>query len=252
MEARSSRPLKYMNALAFNRTFPVFDEDDGVLWRGLVGIDLETKAGRYALVLKGVDLDGKSVTARKIVRVMGKRFPRRILSVDEKFVTPPADALSRIRVEGQRVNRIFSTVTPEKIWGGSFQVPVPGAVISEFGKRSFYNKKPRSPHSGADFRGEIGTPIQAPGSGRVALAADLYFSGNTIILDHGFGLYSYLGHMSEISAKEGELVDRGDVVGKVGATGRVTGPHLHWTVRIGGARVDPLSLVHILENSKNY
>jgi murein DD-endopeptidase MepM/ murein hydrolase activator NlpD len=123
-------------------------------------------------------------------------------------------------------------------------------VISAFGKRTVYNGQPRSPHTGVDFRGAVGTPIRSPNAGRVVLAENIYYSGNTVILDHGLGLYSYFGHMSAFSVKSGDHVETGAIIGKVGATGRATGPHLHWTVRLIMARVDPLSLVKILSNSK--
>jgi murein DD-endopeptidase MepM/ murein hydrolase activator NlpD len=195
-------------------------------------------------------MDGSSVAARKSINVIAKKFPSRSLSVDEKYVTPPAEVLARIDEEREKVNAIFASVTPEKFWIGLFRIPVPGKVISAFGKRNIYNGKPRSPHSGADFKGAAGTPIRAPNAARVVLAEDLYYSGNTLILDHGLGLYSYLAHLSEFSVKKGDQVEPGDLIGKVGATGRVTGPHLHWTVRLIMARVDPLSLVNILGRSK--
>ena len=140
---------------------------------------------------------------------------------------------------------IFDALSPRRYWLGAFHVPVPGPPISEFGKRSIYNGKPRSPHAGTDFQGATGTPVQAPNAGRVVLAADLYYSGNTVILDHGLGLYSYFGHLSAFSVREGDQLSTGDVVGKVGATGLVTGPHLHWSVRLVGTRVDPLSLIFL-------
>jgi murein DD-endopeptidase MepM/ murein hydrolase activator NlpD len=186
------------------------------------------------------------MTARKSIKVIAKKFPARRLTVDEKFVTPPEETLARIEKERERMSTIFASVTPEKFWGGPFQIPVPGKVISAFGKRNFYNGKPRAPHSGADFEGAAGTAIRAPNAGRVVLAEDLYYSGNTIILDHGLGLYSYLAHLSEFFVKGGDQVKTGELIGKVGATGRVTGPHLHWTVRLIATRVDPLSLVSIL------
>jgi murein DD-endopeptidase MepM/ murein hydrolase activator NlpD len=246
VSARSSRPLQYLRAYAFDGDFPGFGGKGGVSWTSLIGIDLETAPGRYSIELKGADLDGKSVSARKIVNVIGKKFPVRRLEVDEKFVTPPVDVLSRIEKERERTGAIFSSITSEKFWRGPFRIPVPGEVISVFGKRNVYNGQARSPHAGVDFRGAIGTPVHAPNRGRVALATDLYFSGNTVILDHGLGLYTYLAHMSEISVKEGDVIERGSIIGKVGATGRVTGPHLHWTIRIGRARVDPLSLINVL------
>jgi murein DD-endopeptidase MepM/ murein hydrolase activator NlpD len=249
VEAISSRPLRKLVIEAFDRQFPAFAEHDGLKWVGLVGIDLETKPGRYKVKLNGAGIDGKNVAAPGELIVTAKRFPTRELTVDEKYVTPPAKVLSRIKEERERVNAIFASITPERFWNGSFLLPVPGEVISTFGKRSVYNKKPRSPHSGVDFRGADGTPIKAPNAGRVVLAANLYYSGNTVILDHGLGLYSYFGHMSGFRVKEGDAVKTGDIVGKVGSTGLVTGPHLHWTVRLVESRIDPLSLVDVLGNT---
>jgi murein DD-endopeptidase MepM/ murein hydrolase activator NlpD len=124
--------------------------------------------------------------------------------------------------------------------------PVPSTVASHFGARSSFNGQARSPHSGADFPSPTGAPIAAPNAGRVVLARDLYFSGNTVILDHGLGLFSLLAHLSVIAVHEGDRVATGQEIGKVGATGRVTGPHLHWGVRAGGARVDPLGVLTVL------
>jgi murein DD-endopeptidase MepM/ murein hydrolase activator NlpD len=169
------------------------------------------------------------------------------LTVEAKYVAPPLEVLARIRKESEQVGAIFGAVSPERLWKGPFLRPVPGPAISAFGKRSVYNGVPRSPHSGTDFRGATGTRVRAPNAGRIVLAADLYYSGNTVILDHGQGLYSYFGHLSAFSVRAGDMVATGDVVGRVGATGVVTGPHLHWSVRLAGARVDPLSLVHVLE-----
>ena len=246
IEAASSRPLRRLVIEAFDRQFLAFDEQNGLKWIGLVGIDLETKPARYEMKLSGIDTNGKSVIARGTLVVAEKKFPVRELTVDEKYVTPPEQVLGRIQEERERVDLIFATVTPERFWNGSFLFPVPGEVISVFGKRNIYNKKPRSPHSGVDFRGAVGTLVRAPNAGRVVLCSELYYSGNTVILDHGLGLYSYFGHLSEFSVKEGDMIRSGGVVGKVGATGRVTGPHLHWTVRLAGSLIDPLSLVDIL------
>jgi murein DD-endopeptidase MepM/ murein hydrolase activator NlpD len=115
-----------------------------------------------------------------------------------------------------------------------------------FGSRSVFNGQPRNPHAGVDFRGGVGTPIAAPGAGTVAMAEDLYFTGQTVVIDHGGAMHSILAHMSEIRVREGQQVEPGDIVGFVGATGRVTGPHLHWSIRLLGARVDPLSVLRAL------
>jgi murein DD-endopeptidase MepM/ murein hydrolase activator NlpD len=146
------------------------------------------------------------------------------------------------------VRAIFDATSPQRFWSGRFELPVDGQAISEFGKRSVYNGQPRSPHSGTDFQAVTGTQVRAPNAGKVVLAAELYYSGNTVIFDHGLGLYSYFGHLSAISVQEQNSVTTGEVVGKVGATGLVTGPHLHWSVRLAGTRVDPLSLLSLLGN----
>ena len=128
--------------------------------------------------------------------------------------------------------------------------PVPDAANSSFGTRSIYNGEARSPHGGTDFLSPAGRPIKAPNAGRVVLAAPLYFTGGTVVIDHGLGMFSLFAHLSTIGVREGQVVKTGDVIGEVGATGRVTGPHLHWAVRLGGARVDPLSLIAALAAAK--
>lgn len=246
-EIRSSRPLRQLHVSAFEREFPAFTEDGGQQWTCLVGIDRDADPGEYEFAVNGIGENDDTVTSPFTLTILPKEFPTRELEVESRYVTPPANVQDRIRKERELVDSIFTSITPEKLWRGAFKVPVPGDVISAFGKRTVFNRQPRSFHSGTDFRGAVGTPIRAPNSGRVVLTRDLYYSGNTVILDHGLGLYSYLGHMSAITVKEGDRVETGDIVGKVGATGRVTGPHLHWTVRLRISRVDPVSLLSILE-----
>jgi murein DD-endopeptidase MepM/ murein hydrolase activator NlpD len=132
------------------------------------------------------------------------------------------------------------------LWSGAFERPVPQENNSAFGSRSVFNDQPRSPHSGADFLSPAGTPIHAPNAGRVMLAKELYFTGNTVIIDHGLGMFSLMAHLSAIEVHEHDIVKTGQLLGAVGATGRVTGAHLHWAIRINGARVDPLSVVIVL------
>ncbi len=148
------------------------------------------------------------------------------------------------------LHEIWDHPAPQRLWASLFVRPVPDPANSAFGTRSVYNGEPRSPHSGADFLSPTGRPVKAPNAGRVRLAASLYFTGNTVIIDHGLGLFSLLAHLSEIDVKDGEEVTAGQIIGKVGATGRVTGPHLHWTVRDNNARVDPLSLLFLLGAEK--
>jgi murein DD-endopeptidase MepM/ murein hydrolase activator NlpD len=239
----SAKPLKNIYARAFEKDFPFYASKTPLEWRGLIGIDLETKPDTYEVTLQASYSDGTSETVTRKLEVKDKIFPTRRLTVDEKFVNPPPETLDRIREESKRLNEIFARATPERQWSGPFMAPVPGPPNSSFGKRSILNGQPRSPHSGADFDVGAGTPVRAPNSGKIVLASDLYYSGNTIIIDHGMGLYSHFAHLSRFAVKEGAEIKKRQVAGYVGSTGRVTGPHLHWSVRLAGARVDPLSLI---------
>lgn len=204
----------------------------------LIGVDLDTKPGTYTLRVETPD--GRVAT--RSLRVSPKAFPVRRLTVPPGFVNPPPDALERIATEFKTTEGIFHSTTPRK-WSGAFLLPVDGTPSSNFGTRSFFNGRRRSPHAGVDFGGQPGTPIRAANHGIVALAEPLYFTGNTVIIDYGGGLFSLFAHLSEFTVKKGDTVSPDTIVGLVGATGRVTGPHLHWSVRLQGARVDPLSLV---------
>lgn len=210
-------------------------------WRALVGIDLDTKPGTYDI---SVDADG-GLTATERLDVLPKKFPTRRLTVDENFVTPPASAEERIARDAKLLASTWAHANADRLWTDPFVRPVPQPANSAFGTRSIFNGKPRNAHGGADFLSPAGTPIHAPNSGRIVVARDLYYSGNTIVIDHGQGIFSMLAHLSELRVHEGDRVDEGQVVGLVGATGRVTGPHLHWAVRANDARVDPLSLLAV-------
>lgn len=215
-------------------------------WWALVGIDLDTKPGGYLLRFELYEQDRIFTRADHSITVKKKVFPTRRLNLPEKFVTPPKASLARIKRESRLVSGIFGEMRSRRHWSGFFLRPVPGRANSSFGKRSILNGKPRSPHSGTDFRASRGTPVKSPNAGVAVLARNLYYAGNTVILDHGQGLYSYFAHLDDFAVKKGDLVERGDLIGHVGSTGRVTGPHLHWSVRLRKARVDPLSLMEIL------
>jgi murein DD-endopeptidase MepM/ murein hydrolase activator NlpD len=229
---------------AFGRSWSAY-RADATTWRALVGIDLDTARKTYpAVVTAGNGPMAAKATYNLVVKA--KAFATRTLTVDDAFVNPPASVQARIQEEAARLTAIWNHASPEPLWAAGFIAPVPEAANSAFGKRSVMNGQPGSPHSGADFPSPPGEAVKAPGAGRVALAEELYYSGNTVIIDHGLGLYSLLAHLSAITVREGDAVTAGHVVGKVGATGRVTGPHLHWSVRLGGARVDPLAVIALL------
>ena len=150
--------------------------------------------------------------------------------------------------EKARVARVWKTGDRERRWTGPFGLPLEKtAARDNFGARRILNGQKRAPHNGVDFSAPVGTPVEAPAPGRVALAEDLYFSGGTVILDHGGGLFTSYFHLSKIDVAEGDVVEPGRRLGAVGATGRVTGPHLHWSARLAGARINPLSLRRLPE-----
>jgi murein DD-endopeptidase MepM/ murein hydrolase activator NlpD len=235
----------------------VFDRDlaafriDPRTWRVLVGVDLETIPRTYWAEVTALDHPAPSRIPVSL-RVLPHQFRTRKLTVDEAFVNPPPEAMERIARETAELNDLWAHSSTTRLWNGSFVRPVPDPANSAFGTRSILNGQQRSPHSGADFNSAAGTPIKSPNAGRVVLAGDRYYTGNTVMIDHGLTLFSLFAHLSETQVRVGDTVAAGDVIGKVGATGRVTGPHLHWSVRLNGARVDPLSLLAVLGSERGH
>ena len=158
-----------------------------------------------------------------------------------------AQTLKRVREESGKMKKLWVAPFAEPLWEGPFMRPVPGEVIGPFGRNSIINEQPRSPHSGVDLRAERGAPVKVMNHGRVALTGDHFFTGLTVVIDHGGGIQSMCFHLDKILVKEGQRVTKGEVIGLVGSTGRATGPHLHLGVRVNGARVDPLGLTKISE-----
>ena len=232
-------------AKVFDRTIPLAGGSGTSRWSGLIGVDVEKRPGDYPVAVTIDKPGGPPLTGRYILSVKAKQFPTRRLTVAPSFVDPPPDALERISREAERLESLFRQSTPRDEVG-PFRMPVAATPGNTFGARSVFNGQARNPHGGLDFGSPTGTPIAAPAGGAVALAEDLYFTGNTVILDHGRGLYSVLAHLSKIDVTAGDRVGAGEIVGTVGATGRVTGPHLHWGARLNTARIDPRALVQIL------
>jgi murein DD-endopeptidase MepM/ murein hydrolase activator NlpD len=210
----------------------------------LLGVDLEKAPGDYELTVSATTENGEQAQCTATLAVRAGKFATESLTVQKQFVEPNEQQAQRAVAEQEKLRQIFDHITAEKLWHGPFRLPLTGGVRgTNFGKRRILNGQPRSPHTGADFPAPTGTPIHATQSGRVVLAEDLYFSGNTVIIDHGLGIYSLYGHLSATDVAAGDSVKAGAVIGKVGATGRVTGPHLHWGVTVNKARVNPTQLV---------
>jgi murein DD-endopeptidase MepM/ murein hydrolase activator NlpD len=248
---KSAKPLAEVRGDWGGRSVPLWREGaDASQPRGLLGVDLEKAPGEYELKITGETASGEKVSCSVNVAVTQGRFATERLQVGKEFVEPSPEQVKRANEERQKLRDIFDHVTRERLWDGPFRIPLDGVTMgANFGKRRILNGNPGSPHGGADFPAVTGTPVHAAQRGRVALAEGLFFSGNTVVLDHGLGIYTFYGHLSEIDVKVGDALETGAVLGKVGATGRVTGPHLHWGLTVERARVNPLLLVKLLGSS---
>ena len=217
-------------------------------YEGLIGIDLSTKPDTYEIKAIATDASGRGYSTPFFLKIGKGVFKTEKLSLPLSMVDLDAKTLERVNNEASRLTTLFQTYTDERFWKGAFIRPVEGKLSSTFGLDRIINGKRRSPHTGVDLESQAGTPVVASNAGKVVLVDDLFFSGKSVILDHGWGLYSMYLHLSEGQVKEGDRVERGDVLGRVGSTGRSTGPHLHWAIRMNQARVDPLSLLKVSEH----
>ena len=217
---------------------------DGVQgpWRALAGVDLDRRPGDARVRMER----GLGAPCDVVVTIAAGTFEEDRLSVPQRYVDLSAADQARAARETARLAAVFGAVTRERLWEGAFRLPIEGRKpSSSFGRRRILNGQPRSPHTGVDIGAPTGTPVHAMQRGRVVLDEDLFFSGRTVVVDHGLGLFSFYGHLSESKVQAGRIVEAGEVIGLVGATGRVTAPHLHWAVRLGDARVDGLGLVRV-------
>ena len=218
---------------------------DGRTCRALLGIDFETKVGKRKVEVSAVGIDGGVVHAARTLQVRSGKFPTQKLKVAPAYVEPPEDELARIAQDREKVKRVYAAADTRRRFEAAFQRPVESPSHGSFGVRRVFNDQPRSPHDGVDLAAREGEPVVAAAPAVVALAENLYFSGNTVILDHGRGLFTFYFHLSAIDVRMGEEVAGGQRIGAVGATGRATGPHLHWGARLHGARVNPLDLLEL-------
>ena len=216
----------------------------GKEWFTVVGLDLNMKAGSYTGEVR-VTRNKKVEIQTVKIDVKTVQFPVEHLKVAEQYVELSPENSERAAREAQQIDEIHKAISGEAMWKQPFVVPIPGGVGSSFGKRRVFNGESRNPHAGADLKATTGTPIRSTNRGRVVLAQDLFFTGNTVIVDHGLGIYTLYAHLSRVDVEKDAIVDRAQVIGLAGATGRVTGPHLHWGARVQNARVDPFSLINL-------
>jgi len=225
------------------RTTEVTMSKRGNAFKGelLLGAGLGTKHAPQTILVEALRPNRREMVLGKIA-VTAVPFPEQRLSLPPSMVTPSKENLARIKREQEQVNAVLAVASSRKFWNFPFLRPVPGEVTSAFGLRRILNGQPRSPHSGIDFDAMAADPVLAANQGRVALTGDFYFNGKSVFLDHGQGVYTMYFHLSRIDVTPGQHVERGHLVGLVGSTGRSTGPHLHFGMKILGQSVDPMPL----------
>lgn len=228
------------------RTVPFFTVPGGQsgVAVGLLGIDMQDKPGMHELA---VEVRAHGVTRRRSysVLVIKEKYPVQHLTLPSEKVDLDEDDLVRVKTEQEQVKTVLQGASSERFWSSPFVEPVQGDIAGAFGRTRIINGQARSPHNGEDISAPLGTPVVAMNDGIARLTVDHFFSGKGVFVDHGLGLYSMYFHLSEVLVQDGTMVSQGQPIGKVGATGRATGPHLHLGVRLNGARVNPYSLVNL-------
>ncbi len=239
------KPLLRAQAEFQGARFPIALASGNGALQGLLGIDMAISPGPQEVRVTAIDTERQVMTRVLALRVDEVSFGVQRLTLPSSLVDLDAKTLERVRKEAARMNGLLKSYRNDRLWEGPFIRPVEGEISTPFGIRRIINGQPRSSHKGVDLRAPEGTPVLASNSGIVALVDELFFSGKSVVLDHGWGMFSWYFHLSKPLVAEGDRVDRGEVLGLTGSTGRATGPHLDWGVRVNGARVDPLSLINL-------
>ena len=230
-----------------SRTIPFFREfrpGEPPGYIGLLGIDMQDDPGTYELAVEvkqgehAKQLSFNVLVAKEKFAVEHLTLPKEKVDLDEK-------AAARWKAEQQLVQQALAENSRLKLWHSNFLEPVNGKRTGIFGSVRIMNGKPRNPHNGEDISAPMGADVAASNDGVVRLTVDHIFSGRGVFVDHGLGFYTMYFHLSDVLVKDGDLVTAGQIIGKVGATGRATGPHLHWGVKLNGARVNPYSLLDL-------
>ncbi|MGO9433968.1 MAG: M23 family metallopeptidase [Terracidiphilus sp.] len=241
----SAPDAKSIDGEWLGRNLQFFPARDHRTWFALAGVDVEATVGPSSLLLHLHLAGGATRDITQSIEIRPAHYRTSVLTVSPKFVEPGPDELKQIAADSEIKAKVFATTAAEPLWSGSFRAPVHSPPTDSFGTRRTFNGKLASIHKGMDFRAPMGTVVRAGNSGIVVLARPLYYEGNCVVIDHGLGLYTLSMHFSRIDVREGQHVNAGDALGLSGATGRVTGPHLHWAVRWQGAYLDPAKLLRL-------
>lgn len=239
------KPLKTLAADWQGHQIPLHKDENSDAWLSLAGVNYDTAPGVYLLGLKGITVAGERLSFSTEIKVSKGQYRTTAISVPPKYVDPDPKDLERINQEKEIKASTFGSSAETALWKGAFVAPAAVSVSGEFGSQRTYNGKRQSVHQGLDFAAGTGTPVKAVNYGKVVLAREMYFEGNFIVVDHGQGLYSLYLHLSEFKVKAGDTVEKGQLIGLSGGTGRATGPHLHLAIRWQGEYLNPLTLLRI-------
>jgi len=237
-------PISSISGRFKDKTVPYFETSKGI-FVALVGIDMDQVLGTIPFTTTWQSR-GKTFTQKNLIEVQAGAFGLQKLTLPKNKVDLDAPTLKRVRGEKSRMKAAFANSFEKRLWEGPFIAPVEGRRQGTFGRRRLINGKPRRSHTGEDISAPTGTPILAPNAGKVVLVGHFFFNGRSVVIDHGLGLISMYFHLSEVNVEKGALVKIGEQIGLVGKSGRVTGPHLHWGMRLNNAKVDPYAFVDVV------
>jgi len=240
-------PISAMELIFQDREFPVYQHPvNSAHGRfGLIAIPFRNAPGPAKLTLKWTNATGEHVRTVPFEIVAGK-YRTDVLKVDPVRVNPSKKNIERSKKEARKVKQTYADGSIAGLWDGAFQLPMASEITSPFGNKRLFNGQLKSYHNGVDFRAPIGTPVFATNSGVVKLAANLFYSGNVVIIDHGNFIFTIYAHLSKIEVRTGQQIEKGQQLGLTGATGRVSGPHLHWGVKVNGTAVNPIQFIKVM------
>jgi murein DD-endopeptidase MepM/ murein hydrolase activator NlpD len=244
-----SPPVGNMQLTFQQRDYPVYPHPAKPVDNhfGLIAIPFRTAPGPAELVLSWTNATGGH--SRTIpFRIVAGNYKTDELKVDSSRVNPNQKNIERAKKEARKIKRIYAEGSIARLWEGDFQLPMASDITSPFGNKRVFNGQLKSFHNGVDFRARSAIPVFAANSGVVKLAENLFYSGNAVVIDHGTGIFTIYAHLSRIDVTPGRHIEKGQRLGLTGATGRVSGPHLHWGVKINGVAVNPMQLIEVMSS----
>jgi murein DD-endopeptidase MepM/ murein hydrolase activator NlpD len=240
-------PNTAMRLIFQKREFPVYRHPlNPARYRfGLIAIPFRSPPGPAKLTLQWTNAAGNHTRSIPFEIVAGK-YRTDQLKVDSARVNPSKKNINRAQKEARSVKQTYASGSVAGLWVGAFKLPIESRITSPFGNKRLFNGQLKSYHNGVDFRAPIGTPVVAANSGVVKVAKNLFYSGNAVIIDHGNNIFTIYAHLSKIEVTAGQQIEKGQQLGLTGASGRVSGPHLHWGVKINGAAADPIQFIKVM------